>query len=294
MRIVRAQVMGFCFGVRDALATTDTIADPEQVAILGELVHNEQVLHQLERRGFRSVGEKQREVLPESPEVLITAHGISDFRRDRLLAAGKILHDTTCPLVRNVHRAAQRLAAEGRHVILIGKPDHVEVLGIVEDLNSYSVFVRPEDVIATGFPRLGILCQSTTSPTVADAVRRQIVAMHPAADLRFLDTICQPTKDRQQAVLDLLPEIDVLVVIGGARSNNCRALAELARRRGVKSLHVQSAADLQRESFGADDCVGVTAGTSTPDDVIETVIARLQAWSTTDDSFPLSASESMT
>lgn len=279
MKLLRARILGFCFGVRDALALTEQIPQPARVTILGELVHNEQLLVQLRERGFHSQPEDGRVELPESSEVLITAHGISDARRTDLLAAGKILHDTTCPLVRNVHRAAQRLAQEDRHVIVIGRHQHVEVQGVIEDLASYSVFSRPEEVCDTGFQKLGVISQSTTSPAVAAAIRTRIAATHPGADIRWIDTICQPTKDRQQAVLELLPEIDVLIVVGGAHSNNCRALAELARAQDVAVFHVQSADDLRREWFQWDDAIGLTAGTSTPDDVIESVAAVLEEWS---------------
>lgn len=278
MKVLRAKVLGFCFGVRDALAETDRIDRPEQVTILGELVHNDQVLHQLHARGFRSVPETLRDEIPASSDVLITAHGISDVRRAGLLAAGKTLHDTTCPLVRNVHRAAQRLAAEGRHVMVIGRPQHVEVLGIVEDLPSYSVFARPEDVVPTNHQSLGVISQSTTSPAMADAVRQRIAELHPHSDIRGIDTICQPTKDRQQAVRDLLPEIDKLIVVGGAQSNNSRALAELAHDQGVIVFHVQSAGDLCFDWFSPEDCIGLTAGTSTPDAVIDAVEQVLANW----------------
>jgi 4-hydroxy-3-methylbut-2-enyl diphosphate reductase len=276
MKILRAKVLGFCFGVRDALQLAAQIERPSDVTILGELVHNEQILHQLQLRGFRSVPEDNRNDAPNTPGVLITAHGVSDLRRHELLAAGKNLYDTTCPLVRNVHRAAQRLAAEGRHVILIGKPGHVEVLGIIEDLPHASVFARPDDVVFVGATKLGVISQSTTSPAVALAVRERIAELHPDADIRWIDTICQPTKDRQDAVRELLPHIDALVVVGGAHSNNTRALADLARRHGVPVFTVQSADDLRAEWFGADDAVGLTAGTSTPDDAIDAVAAALE------------------
>ncbi len=288
MKILQAKVMGFCFGVRDALTLTESLPRPEQVTILGELVHNEQVLVQLRGRGFRSLPETRRNEIPDSSDVLITAHGLSDARRGQLLSAGKTLHDTTCPLVRNVHRAAQRLAQEGRHVIVIGKPQHVEVLGIIEDLPSCSVFSRLDDVVPTGHTKLGVISQSTTSPAVAVEVRRRIVKVHPDADIRWIDTICQPTKDRQRAVLDLLPIIDVLVVVGGAHSNNSRALGELARSRGVTVFHVQSAEELRPEWFQPDDCVGLTAGTSTPDVVIDAVAEVLTRWAA---SFPLVSQE---
>lgn len=278
MKILKSKVMGFCFGVRDAMALTEEISHPDEVTILGELVHNEQVLVQLQSRGFHSLPELNRDAPPASDAVLITAHGISEARRTQLLDAGKQLIDTTCPLVRNVHRAAQRLAEEGRHVIVIGRQQHVEVQGIVEDLPSFSVFSQVDDVIATGHDRLGVISQSTTSPAVAKSVRRRIAELHPEAEIRWIDTICQPTKDRQQAVLDLLPEIDVLIVVGGARSNNSRALAELARHAEIRVFHVQSAADLKREWFGADDRIGLTAGTSTPDDSIDAVFQVLEHW----------------
>lgn len=290
MKILRANVMGFCFGVRDALAATEQITDPARVTILGELVHNEQILVQLQDRGFRSVSEERRTEIPASTDVLITAHGLSDVRRAGLISAGKTLHDTTCPLVRNVHRAAQRLAAEGRHVIVIGRPQHVEVLGIVEDLPSFSVFSRPEDVVFTDRTKLGVISQSTTGPATAEAVKARIAAVHPDADIRWIDTICQPTKDRQQAVRDLLPEIDVLVVVGGAQSNNSRALAELARLQQVPVFHVQSAEDLRREWFQPEDRIGLTAGTSTPDDVIDAVAAALERWA---ESVPLTTPETL-
>ncbi len=278
MNVLRAKVQGFCFGVRDALDAVQKMERPDEVTILGELVHNEQILHQLELRGFRSLPENSRETIPSTSDVLITAHGISDVRRAGLLAAGKTLHDTTCPLVRNVHRAAQKLAAEGRHVVIIGRPNHVEVLGTTEDLPSCSVFARPEDVVALGHNSIGVISQSTTGPALADAVRKRIAELHPRADIRWIDTICQPTKDRQQAVHDLLPGIDKLVVVGGAQSNNSRALAELARNHGVTVFHVQSAADLCLDWFAPDDRIGLTAGTSTPDEVIDAVENVLTHW----------------
>src|SRR5438552_4181350 len=114
MRVIRAEVMGLCFGVREALEVIDGVDEPATVTIHGQLVHNEIVQAQLTARGFAMQGEAQRRTsLPETPAVLVTAHGISDRERQRLEAAGKRLVDTTCPLVTRVHRAAQALQAEG-------------------------------------------------------------------------------------------------------------------------------------------------------------------------------------
>ena len=122
MKIIKADVLGMCFGVRDALTIIADVARPADVTIHGELVHNEKVLDDLAERGFRMVGESQRQALPMTQTVLITAHGVSDKERARLSGAGKQLIDTTCPLVTRAHQAAQKLQEDGRHVLVIGKP----------------------------------------------------------------------------------------------------------------------------------------------------------------------------
>src|SRR5947208_3563901 len=124
MEIIRASAMGMCFGVRDALRVADAVAEPALVTIHGELVHNEEVLADLERRGFSATPESARSAIPEGPAVLITAHGISDRERRRLREAGKALIDTTCPLVRLVHEAARRFEREGDFVVVIGRRGH--------------------------------------------------------------------------------------------------------------------------------------------------------------------------
>jgi 4-hydroxy-3-methylbut-2-en-1-yl diphosphate reductase len=275
MRIVRAEAMGFCFGVRDALAVTEAVDQPELVTIHGELVHNAGVLAGLEERGFRMVGENDRRELPATPSVLITAHGVSDHERMRLAVAGKRLIDTTCPLVLRVHRAAQTLAAEGRHVLVIGRPGHVEVLGVVEDLTDFDVVAGPDDVRPYPQAKLGVVCQTTTPPRVAEATLAAIRRENPSADLRYVDTVCQPTRDRQQAVERLAGEVDAMVVVGGKNSNNTRELVALCRERGLATCHVQSAEELDAAWFRGHDVVGLTAGTSTPEATIEEVYAAL-------------------
>ena len=147
MRVIRAEVMGLCFGVRDALEVVEGIAEPATVTIHGELVHNEIVQGRLAARGFATRGEARRgESPPETPAVLITAHGISDRERRRLEAEGKRLIDTTCPLVARVHQAALALQAAGYHVLVIGRRGHVEVEGIVGDLDDPHVIGSEEEV----------------------------------------------------------------------------------------------------------------------------------------------------
>jgi 4-hydroxy-3-methylbut-2-en-1-yl diphosphate reductase len=271
MRVVQAEVLGMCFGVRDALKALQAIDRPEEVTIHGELVHNEIVLTQLGRRGFGMTREADRQGMPRTPAVLITAHGISDRERQRLRAAGKRLVDTTCPLVVRVHRAAQALQSEGYHVLVIGRRGHVEVQGIVEDLHSCDVIQAPEEVRRYPHDRLGVVCQTTTPERTVRAVREAIHAHNPRAEVRFIDTVCHPTKDHQKALEQVLGQVDAMVVVGGRNSNNTRELVALCRERNRPAFHVQGAADLDPGWFAGCRTVGLTAGTSTLDETVEEV-----------------------
>jgi 4-hydroxy-3-methylbut-2-enyl diphosphate reductase len=271
MRVVRPDTLGMCFGVRDALAALDSVAEPSRITIHGELVHNEAVVLELRARGFGMVDESQRMDLPATPLVAITAHGISDNERSRLIAAGKQLLDTTCPLVRRVHQAARGLASLGYHVLVIGKPGHVEVRGIVDDLPSHDVVPEVEAVRRYDADRLGVVCQTTTAPRKAQAILEAIRDHNPRAEIRFIDTVCHPTRDRQRAVERMLEQVEAVVVVGGRHSNNTRELVELCREHGCPSWHVQGAADLVRSWFRGIRTVGLTAGTSTQDAVIDDV-----------------------
>jgi 4-hydroxy-3-methylbut-2-enyl diphosphate reductase len=271
MQVIRAAAMGMCFGVRDALRIVERVAEPEAVTIYGELVHNEQVITNLSRRGFRALPEDDRAALPASPKVLITAHGISHRERRRLLDAGKKLIDTTCPLVRHVHDTALALQRQDYFVLVIGKRNHVEVQGIVGDLDRYEVVPSVAEVRCYEQPRLGVVCQSTTQPAEFRQIKQAIEAKNPDAEIKCVDTICRPTRDRQQAAHELLEQVEALVVVGGKHSNNTRQLVQLAEARGLPVVHVQTAADLDPDWFRPFQVVGLTAGTSTLPSTIEDV-----------------------
>lgn len=277
MRVLRAQAMGLCFGVRDALDLVRSLDEPHRVHIHGELVHNERILVELGRRGFRQSSEADRHTIPDADRVVITAHGVSERERARLAAAGKTIIDATCPLVRRVHDAARDLARRGHFVIVIGRPGHAEVEGIVGDLDAFDVVPDPAAARVYAHLRLGIVCQSTTPPDVADAVRRALHEKNPDAEMTYVDTICRPTRDRQETVASLLDQVDALVVVGGRNSHNTRRLAAQAEARGVPVAHVQGADDLDSEWLAQFEVVGLTAGTSTPDDVIDEVERALLA-----------------
>jgi 4-hydroxy-3-methylbut-2-enyl diphosphate reductase len=271
MRVLQAEVLGMCFGVRDALKTIRAIDRPETVTIHGELVHNEVVLIELGQRGFGMTREAERRTVPETPVVLITAHGVSDVERQRLQAAGKQLVDTTCPLVVRVHHAAQSLQQKGYHVLVIGRRGHVEVQGIVEDLHDCDVIQSVEEVRRYPHGRLGVVCQTTTPEATAALVHAAIVVHNPHAEVRFVDTICHPTKEHQRALERLLGQVDAMVVVGGRNSNNTRELVLRCREKGRPAFHVQGAVDLDPAWFAGCRTVGLTAGTSTLDQTVEEV-----------------------
>lgn len=275
MKVIRSEVMGMCFGVRDALDTIADIEAPKEVTIHGELVHNEDVLHRLDERGFHRTPETDRDDVPETPVVLITAHGISDARRSWLQAGGKRLVDTTCPLVRRVHDAAQSLASLGFHIVVIGKKGHVEVEGIVEDLESYDVLSSPDEARQLPHRHIGIVCQTTAAADLAAEIRAAIENLNPEADIIFEDTVCQPTKQRAEALESLLDRVEALVVVGGSNSNNTRQLVSRAESRGVPAHHVRGPDDLDHAWLRPYRTVGLTAGTSTPDHAIDSVYAAL-------------------
>lgn len=260
MKVLQAMDMGMCFGVRDALVQARGVAEPTQVTMFGELVYNPLVLDDLRGRGMAMLPEAGRGVMPLSPVVLITAHGISDRERARLLAAGKTLIDTTCPLVRRVHEAARTLAAEGRLVVVLGKRGHVEVEGIVGDLRGSDEGTTPADTGRTrgyvvvenvaevrdwGWGKIGVVCQTTTTQSEATVIMVALRAANPRAEVRYIDTICGPTQSRQQALEELLGQVDGVVVVGGKQSNNTRQLVARAWERGVPAWRVEGAGELR-------------------------------------------------
>lgn len=277
VKVIRARTLGMCFGVRDAIARARSVGAPEEVTIYGELVHNREVTSEFAARGFAMSDAPGCDSLPDTSRVLITAHGISDRERNRLEAAGKSLIDTTCPLVRRVHEAARRLSRQGYFVVVIGKPGHVEVRGIVGDLRRFAVVAHPGDVRSYDAGRIGVVCQTTTAPVLAQTTLERIKDCNRGKEIAWIPTMCRPTLDRQAAVRFLLRRVDALVVVGGRNSNNTRQIVELARTHGVPAFHVQSSADIHPKWLSSFTTVGLAAGTSTPDETIDAVHARLAA-----------------
>jgi len=258
-----------CFGVRDAIALAINKAADGPLTILGDLVHNETVMAGLQARGIRSENAVTK---IETPVAMVTAHGASEISMQRARARGLEVLEATCPLVHHAHRAVGRLVAEGFHPVIIGQRGHVEVRGLTEDLAEFDVILAEDEVgLLAPRPRFGVAAQ-TTQPI--DRVRRLVECIRrnfPASEVRFIDTVCQPTKQRQSAALDLARKSDVVVVVGGRHSNNTRELAGTCRLHCARVFHVQEAGELRADWFEGAQTVGLTAGTSTPDAVIDEV-----------------------
>jgi len=274
MKIIRAEHLGMCFGVKDAVALALETARRGPLTILGDLVHNETVVAELRAKGIR-VAQQPADV--NTQKVMVTAHGASERAMNETRGRGLSLVEATCPLVHLAHRAVAQLVREGFHPIIIGKRDHVEVRGMTGDLEEFDVILCDEDVAILGeHPRFGVVAQ-TTQPI--DKVRQLVGLIRerfPKSEVRFVDTVCQPTKQRQNAAIELAQKCDVVVVIGGAHSNNTHELVKTCSRFCARVHHVQTAGDLREEWFVRAEMVGITAGTSTPDTVIGEVEHRLR------------------
>ncbi|HEY9170950.1 MAG TPA: 4-hydroxy-3-methylbut-2-enyl diphosphate reductase [Verrucomicrobiae bacterium] len=274
MKILRAEHLGMCFGVRDAIELALDFAARQPLTILGELVHNETVLDELRARGIELRNEPGE---VETQTVMITAHGASDKRVGAVRTRGLTVLEATCPLVHAAHRAVAELARQGFHPVIIGKRDHVEVRGLTEDLTEFDVVLTEDDVLGLQpRARFGVAAQTTQRIEHVRHLVALIRRRFPQSEVRFVDTVCQPTKLRQHAAVELAARCDVVVVIGGAHSNNTRELVNTCRRYCNRVHHVQSAEDLRAEWFAGAGTVGLTAGTSTPDSVIANVESRLQ------------------
>jgi len=276
MQIVRATRLGMCFGVRDAIALALEHAEAGPLTILGDLVHNPTVLGQLEAKGI-AVAQTVADV--STPTVMVTAHGTSERTLARTRALGLTVVEATCPLVHVAHRAVAVLAREGYHVVIVGQRNHVEVRGLTGDLNpaDFDVVLDDADIDALAeHRRFGVAAQTTQQVERVRHLADLIVQRFPQAEVRLVDTVCKPTKERQSAAIEVASRADVVVVVGGRSSNNTRELVNTCSRHCGRVHHVETDADVRWEWFEGADVVGLTAGTSTPDSVIDAVEARIR------------------
>lgn len=281
MRVIRARNAGFCMGVALALRKLDeavATAPRGRVATLGAIIHNPQVLAEYAAQGVRvlnSPGEAE-----PGMTVVVRAHGVPREDEARLLAAGAVVVDATCPRVKKAQLSIAGATANGAELWLYGDAEHPEVRGLLSYASGpkrvFSMRAEAERLRGALSPggRAVLAAQTTQDRPMFDALRKDLVA---AMDNRLivLDTICDATRRRQEETLGLTRQVDALVVVGGRASGNTRRLADIAVGRGVPALLVETGDELDPAFFSSVSVVGLTAGASTPKSIIDAVERRL-------------------
>lgn len=281
MEIVRAHSMGFCFGVRDAIKIVRELGEAgTPIYTLGAIVHNPQIAEQLEDINVHVV-----DSLDEAPDgaiVAITAHGAPPTLQEDAERRGLKAIDTTCPLVTRIQKTAYDLVQQRYSVLIYGDAKHKEVKGIVGWTDGRAKVITSMDDLEGWEPtrRVALISQSTSNVEKFIALARDLVGAMVArgVEVRIINTICKPTKDRQRAVRELARDVDVVIAIGGWASANTRKLAQAAKEEGAEAYQVERLDDLQPAWFEHAQRVGITAGASTPDDVIDEVEERIRSF----------------
>ena len=274
MKILLAKNAGYCFGVRDAVDMAyDTAKEHGDVYMLGHIVHNENVVNDLDKAGAKVVDSLDK--VPDGRPVLLRAHGTHVDTWKEAKQKNMNIVDATCPLVRDIHDEIKQLEADGRKIIIIGDHGHDEVVGIASQVKNPMIVATPEEAIKLRkTKRAGVVSQSTqTIENVQEIVN---ILMNKVVDLRFINTICFPTKRNQEQIKELSEKCDVMLVIGSFTSANSKRLTDLSKERNKRSYQVTCALDINEKWLEDCNVVGISAGASTPDNIIEEVLERIK------------------
>jgi len=283
VQVIKAKELGFCMGVRRAVDMMEAAAgELGPIHSLGSTVHNPQVVGRLRERGVEVIA--TLDTVDARRPVAITAHGVGPQVLQELEQRGARVVDTTCPIVTRAQQWAKKLTDEGFGVIVFGDPEHKEVRGILGWANGKVITMRSAHDLEAALPdwmpsRIAVLSQTTeTEGHFAEFVQKLLTAhMDEISELRVINTLCNATTSQQAATEELAREVDLMIVVGGRESANTRHLAEVAREAGVETYHVESSAEIEGAWLAGKEKVGVAAGASTPDAVIDEVVGRLHA-----------------
>lgn len=293
-RVVVARELGYCWGVRRALEIVEAAADSAgPIAPIGDVIHNPQVVERLRNKGVEGASSVDQAVERGFRRVAITAHGMGPHLAVEAADAGTELIDCTCPLVTKVQRLAQKLVRQGYYLVVYGDHYHPEVRSVIGWAGtSKAVAVKKIADLPWNAPRgstepdavtpprkVAVVSQTTKNvdELMAFAQELQAMVMPEGGEFRLCNTICEPTSERQRALKRLVEEdqVDLILAIGGRKSSNTARLAEVGQSMGVTSFHIERPDEIADEWLQDVATVGVTAGASTPDDVIESVVAFL-------------------
>jgi len=280
MEVKLARKRGFCFGVEHAIELAERTVrenEPGRVVALGPVIHNRQVVERLEEAGLNQSGDLEK--VGPGTTVLIRSHGVGPETYALAADRGISLVDATCVLVKRAQTVVRQLHEEGYQIVMIGDAEHPEVKGVIGYAPNVIVVHREED-LAARLPsrgRLGIVAQTTHAP---EHVARMIgaIAALPFRELKIVNTLCLEVVRRQQAAIGLAREVDVMFVLGGLQSANTRELARLCTEEHVRTFHLETWDDFKPEMAAGCKVAGVTAGASTPDDIINEFTDRLRGF----------------
>ena len=274
MKIYLAKDAGYCFGVRDAVNLAyDTAKTHGEVYMLGTIVHNERVIEDLSKVGAKVVD--SLDDVPDNKPLLFRAHGTAPQLWQEASKRDLKLIDATCPLVTEIHHEIKKLENENRRTIIIGDHGHDEVVAIAAQVKKPIIISTIKEAKSLRkMKRAGIVSQSTQ---MIENVQEIInVLMEKVFDLRFINTICFPTRRNHEQIKNLAVKSDVMIIIGSFTSANSKRLTQLALERNKKSFQVTSAKDLNRSWFENCESVGISAGASTPDETIKEVVEKIK------------------
>jgi len=275
MEVIVADNAGFCFGVKRAIKMANDTIDqaPAGVKALGPLIHNPQVVSAFQRRGLTVVSELE-EVEPEST-VIIRSHGVGPEVKDDAVRRGLKIVDTTCPFVTKAQQYASKLIEENYKVVMIGDLNHPEVIGVVAHTGNKAIVLNTvaEAEALKFIPRMGVVFQTTHS--IAHVQEVVGALLKRGKEVRVFNTLCGATTAMQKTAVELAPDVEAMVIVGGRQSANTAQLAEVCRRVNPHVYQVESAAEVREDWFTGLRRIGVSAGASTPDEVIAEVVERI-------------------
>lgn len=280
MIVIRAETAGFCMGVELALNKLDSLLEERggegPIYILGPIIHNPQVLSKYAARGV--ITAKTPEEIPAGASVVIRAHGVTREIEERLRGRGVSIVDATCPKVKKAQVLIARSTAEGRRLLLYGEECHPEVKGLLSYAAAGAhVFDNRESLfgLLSKEEKYCLASQTTQDRASFEEIKAELGAL-PGLDLVVLNTICDATKLRQDEATSIADEVDFMVVVGGFNSGNTRRLVQVVASRMIPCLHVETVEGLPLAEISRYDCVGLTAGASTPKKIIDEVEASLK------------------
>ena len=275
MKVIKAQTAGFCFGVKRAVDQVYDLAakEKEPVYTYGPIIHNEEVVRDLEEKGVQVLNGKEDLLSVKKGTVVIRSHGVAEEVYDLICENGLNLADATCPFVKKIHRIVRREGENGREIVIIGNANHPEVEGIRGWCVSKVTVIGTEEEAEEFEPNsdTGVCVVSQT--TFNYKKFQDIVEKIPKTryDIFVLNTICNATQERQVEAKEIASQVDVMLVIGGKNSSNTQKLYEICRRECNKTYYIQTLDDLNPECISSACNVGITAGASTPNQIIEEV-----------------------